>query len=236
MNHRTAVLVALCGVAACAGRTTTSIPPNHQSAAAEEQAANEHERVAGVLERQAGATPGDVKCGPFVPGEPYAICWSSPRESSAAAHENLRASRQREAAAEHRRVSAALRAAETRACSGIAEADIVDSPFAHKADIVAVDVIDGSLQDGTVGPVGVHVRFHAIEHLSGPTLQHLIDCHIARDDAMGHDVPEMGYCPLVPRGARATVEVIPHGYIVEIRSDDPAGAREIARRATALMQ
>jgi hypothetical protein len=236
MSHRIAALVAVCSLAACAAPASTSIPPNHQSAAAEERAAGEHERAAGVLERQALGQPADVKCGPVVAGEPTEICWTPPRESGVAASELLRASEQRQAAVEHRRVSTALRDAEARACSGIAEADIVDSPFAHKADIVQVDVIQGSFADGTVRPVGARVRFHAIEHLTGPVLQHLVDCHIARSDAMGHDVPEMSYCPLVPRGASATVEVIPHGYIVEIRSDDPAGGREIARRATALMQ
>lgn len=236
MSHRIAALVAVCSLAACAAPAATSIPPNHQSAAAEERAAGEHERAAGVLERQAATGPGDVRCGPAASGEPNEICWSSPRESSAAAHELLRATEQRKAAAEHRRVSSALQSAEARACAGIAEADIADSPFAHKADIVQVEVIQGSFADGSVRTVGARVRFHAIEHLSGPTLQHIIDCHIARNDAMGHDVPEMSYCPLVPRGAWATVEVIPHGYIVEIRSDDAAGAREIARRATALMQ
>lgn len=236
MSHRIAALVAVCGAAACAAPAATSIPPNHQSASAEDRAAGEHERAAAVLERQAASAPGDVRCGPMVSGEPADICWSSPRESSASAHDLLRATEQRQAAAEHRRVSATLRDAETRACGGIAEADIADSPFAHKADIVQVEVIQGSFADGTVRPVGARVRFHQIEHLSGAALQHLIDCHIARNDAMGHDVPEMSYCPLVPRGAWATVEVIPHGYIVEIRSDDAAGAREIARRATALMQ
>lgn len=236
MTHRIAALVAFCGAAACAAPAATSIPPNHQSAAAEEQAASEHERAAAVLERQAANSPGEWRCGPWSSGDPDEICWTSPRESSASAHELMRASEQLAAAAEHRRVSAALRDAEVKACSGISAADMADSPFAHKADIVQVEVIQGSFADGTVRPVGARVRFHEIEHLSGPVLEHLIACHIARDDAMGHDVPEMSYCPLVPRGAWATVEVIPHGYIVEIRSNDAAGVREIVKRATALMQ
>ncbi|HEX8791639.1 MAG TPA: hypothetical protein VF765_11865 [Polyangiaceae bacterium] len=234
MIRHIAGLAAVCSLAACAAPAST-IPAGHMSASAEQQAAAEHERAAGVLEAQALSNPTPTRCGPLVAGEPEQICWSVPRLSDAAVADLQRASAQRDAAAEHRRTSAALVAAEARACVGVSEADMAESPFAHRADIVAVDVIEGSGSDGAVRPLGARVRFHEVGHLTAAALQHLVDCHIARDDALGHDVPEMGYCPLVPRGATATVEVIPHGYIVEIRSNDPAGAREIARRATALL-
>jgi hypothetical protein len=162
------------------------------------------------------------------------ICWASPRESGAAAHDRMHAAEQRDAAAEHRRVSWELRSVELRACADIAEADIADSPFSHREDIVDAEVIQGLGPDGKPQPLGARVRFHQIEHLTAAWLQHVVDCHLARNDAMGHDVPEMSYCPLVPRGATATVQVIPHGYVIEIRSTDAEGAREIARRAMAL--
>lgn len=230
MNHHIAGLVAVCGLAACAAPANT-IPAGHMSASAEEQAAAEHDRAAGVLEAQAYSNTAQTRCGPLVAGEPEQICWSMPRLSSAAAADLKSAAEQREAAAEHRRTSGALLAAEARACGGVSEADMAESPFAHRADIVAVDVFETGGR-----PVGARVRFHQVEHLTASALQHLVDCHIARDDALGHDVPEMSYCPLVPRGATATVETVPHGYVVEIRSDDPAGAQEVARRATALLQ
>jgi hypothetical protein len=229
MNLHIAGFAAVCGLAACAAPSQT-IPAGHMSATAEEQAAAEHERTAGVLEAQASAKPPETRCGSLMAGEPEQICWSMPRPSSAAAWELKKAAEQREAAAEHRRTSAALVGAEARACDGISEADKAESPFAHRADIVAVDVLEAGGR-----PIGARVRFHEVEHLTASVLQHLVDCHIARDDALGHDVPEMSYCPLVPRGATATVEVIPHGYVVEIRSSDPAGGPEIARRATALL-
>ncbi len=229
MKHHIAGLAAVCSLIACAAPANT-IPAGHMSASAEEQAAAEHDRAAGVLESQAYSKPAPLQCGPLSPGGPQQICWTSPRLSGAAAADFKRAAEQRDAAAEHRRTSAALVAAEARACVGVSEDDMAESPFAHTADIVAVDVLDAGGR-----PIGARVRFHEVEHLTAPLLQHLVDCHIARDDALGHDVPEMSYCPLVPRGATATVEVIPHGYVVEIRSEDPAGGQEIARRATALL-
>lgn len=230
MSRPIAGLAAICSLVACAARTNT-IPAGHMSASAEEQAAAEHERAAGVLESQAYSKPAPTRCGPLAPGGPDQICWTVPRLSGAAAADLRRAAEQRDAAAEHRRTSAALVAAEAHACMGVSGADLAESPFAHTADIVAVDVLEAGGRR-----VGARVQFREVEHLTAAALQHLVDCHIARDDALGHDVPEMSYCPLVPRGATATVEAIPRGYVVEIRSDDPAGGQEIARRATALLQ
>lgn len=230
MNRHISGLAAVCSLVACAAPANT-IPAGHMSASAEEQAAAEHDRAAGVLESQAYAKPAPMRCGPLSAGGPEQICWTVPRLSGAAAADLRRAAAQRDAAAEHRRTSAALVAAEARACIGVSEADMAESPFAHTADIAAVDVLEAGGR-----PIGARVRFREVEHLTASVLRHLVDCHVARDDALGHDVPEMSYCPLVPRGATATVEVVPHGYVVEIRSDDPAGAQEIARRATALLQ
>lgn len=33
-------------------------------------------------------------------------------------------------------------------------------------------------------------------------LERAISCHLARNAALGHEVPAMPDCPLVPRGAR----------------------------------
>ena len=65
-------------------------------------------------------------------------------------------------------------------------------------------------------------------------LQHIVDCHVARSAALGHVVPEMLYCPLVPNGVTAKVTVASDGFAVAIRADDPASADEILRRARAL--
>lgn len=67
-----------------------------------------------------------------------------------------------------------------------------------------------------------------------PWLQRLVDCHLARNAALGHDVPEMPYCPLVPRGVSARVSAVDRGFAVDVRAEDPATAQEILRRARGL--
>lgn len=224
-------------VIGCASTPTRiPIPPNHLSAQGERTVARDERRQAGVLERQAALEAAPIVCGPITTGEPADVCWNSPRESDAAAEDLMQAQELRKAAARHRLISRELREAEARACTGIAEDDVVRSPFAHPADIVGVEVVHGPAEPGRPTPVlGARVRFHHVGGLTAELLQRIVDCHIARNDALGNDVPEMSYDPLVPAGARATVIEVPHGYVVDVRSDDAAAAREIARRALALI-
>jgi hypothetical protein len=221
-----AALIASASSCAAPAITTTSPPP--QSAAAEAQAARADDRAAGVLELQAAMESSQPVCG--IQSEPTQICWSTPHATGEAGWDLRLAAENRQAAEEHRRVSTELRDAEALACVGVSEQDMTVSPFAHRDDIVDVQLITGP--SGVV--VGARVRFHELEKLSVEWLQHVVDCHLARDSALGHVVPELSYCPLVPRGASATVYPLPHGYLIEVRSSDPAGAREIARRAMAL--
>lgn len=221
MRPIVAVALALAAASAvsCAEQST-AIPPSHGSAAAEERAAREHERAAGVLEKQAQARDGSemTRCGGIVDGITNPVCYSDRRLIT---KEGELAAQQRHEAAEHRRVSQALRDAETRACDGVPEADRVESPFAHWADILSVQIL----------PDGAMFQFRSVNGLSASWLKHLVDCQLARDDALGHDVPEMAYCPLVPRGAMARVAEWSGGYLVEVRSADKDGAAEIIRRA-----
>ena len=53
--------------------------------------------------------------------------------------------------------------------------------------------------------------------------------------ALGHDVPEMPACPLVPRNITATVNTTRDGLAVEIVSADASIAGEVLRRARALI-
>lgn len=64
-------------------------------------------------------------------------------------------------------------------------------------------------------------------------LQHIVDCHTARNAAMGHDLSQMPDCPLVPRGVEAQVRSVGDGFAVDVRSDD-AAVEEIWKRAERL--
>ncbi len=132
----------------------------------------------------------------------------------------------RVAAAEHRSAAATLRAAESASCAGVRDVDRDMSPFDHEDDIVAV----ATAADGK----SVTITLRAPSGMSEAALKSIIDCHIARNAAMGFTMPEMSFCPLSVRGATASVAKVPEGLAVTIRGADDAAAAEIISRTNAL--
>jgi len=220
----TAITVILCG---CAPTPTTPGSGAHLSAAQEDIAAAREQREAAA--HRASFDPDAVArrdvCihhGGGGAETDFYECWQSvvnPTDSQ------LREARQHERVADERRArSQALRFAEARACSGLSAADRDTSPFAHRDDILGVSPL----------PRGAVVVFKHVPTLTAAYLQRIIDCHIARNDALGHDVPEMSYCPLVPRDVTATVTPVHDGFAVTIESTDDGAVREVQSRAEAL--
>jgi hypothetical protein len=176
-------------------------------------------------------------------------CWSSDIRTTRATLATAEAHRAR--AAEHRAASQALRVAEETACGGISNGDRDMSPFARREDIVRVEpLVTGGVESApSAGPNtgvesrnegrqsvdGAVVTFRAVPGMTAQWFQRLVDCHLARNAALGHDVPEMAYCPLVPKGASARVTATAAGFAVAIRAGDPATANEILTRARALV-
>jgi hypothetical protein len=231
--------------AACAA-TTPGGKPHDMSAAAHEREAAEHANLgeqhateydpAAGRERSTCAPPRGARPGPNATVIED-ICWSSVQNPTAAHLDE--AEQHRRQAADHRAASAALRDAEGRACAGIAPDDRDTSPFQHTEDIVSVvplkpykyDVRAGARREMIVGAV---VSFRAVPGLTVARLQSVVNCHLARNAALGHVVPEMPDCPLVPRGVEARVSSAGDGFAVTIQSDDPGTGREILSRAERL--
>lgn len=188
-----------------------------QRGAAEHQA----EYNAGVDNNYAGVCYGTGAR----PGAGYSVpCWSSFRDQSIRHAE--RADDLLKAAADHRAASQALRDAEATSCSGISDSDRDISPFAHRADVAAVQSL----------PNGAAITFAAVPGLTADSLRRIVDCHIARNAALGHQVPEMPSCPLVPNHVTASVAPTADGrLVVTVTSSDPNSARQVAERAQALM-
>jgi hypothetical protein len=122
--------------------------------------------------------------------------------------------------------------------AGISDMDRDISPFDHREDITNVTpyVVTPT---GTKNPVpstrGAVVTFRAVQGMNAEWLQRIVDCHLARNAALGFEVPEMPYCPLAVKGARAKVASTGNGFAVTVESDDPVAAKEILRRAQALV-
>jgi hypothetical protein len=71
--------------------------------------------------------------------------------------------------------------------------------------------------------------------MTAPWLQHVIDCHVARNAALGNDLIRFQHCLLVPRGVDATVTTVADGFAVTIRAQNKDTAEELFRRADRLV-
>ena len=232
------LLVAALG--ACAGAPGTQ--PHEMSATRHEAMAQQAERGAALHQAQydAGASEKTAHCGrtnfTVATGVATPACWTSTRNPTA---EHLeQANELRKVAAEHRAASQVLRDAEARACVGLSDEDRDMSPFAHREDIATVEPLYANVSSGKGQYArlrGAVITFRAVPGMTAEWLQRIVNCQLARNAALGHDVPEMPYCPLVPRGVTATVSPAPAGFAVAVASDDVGTATEVLRRARTLV-
>lgn len=220
------LLLALVRCASTPGATTPGANPHDMGATEHEARAADAAQSAAGHERQYDSDS-VVECsGAQARGGAFGgtgLCWTALRDP------NIRHAEQADellkAAADHRAASQALRDAEARSCRGVADSDRDISPFAHRADIASVQTTT----------TGATIVFAKLQGLTVESLRGVVDCHLARNAALGHQVPEMPWCPLVPNHVTATVAADPDGRVaVTIASTDPDAAREVARRAQAL--
>lgn len=232
------------GLSVACATATPGARPHDMSAAGHEHEAEEHAATAathmGQYDSSADTTRERCRVGAG-PGarasENFAVCWTSVTNPT---DTHLRqAEEHARHAADHRAASKALQDAEARACGGIDLHDRDMSPFEHTEDITDVRSLD--IPEANAGSklpnarsVGAVVTFRAVPGMTAEWLQRLVECHLARNASLGHVVPEMPNCPLVVNGAQARVNSTGDGFAVEIRSDDPATAREITARAQRL--
>jgi hypothetical protein len=187
-----------------------------------EQAAQHHERSA-AEHRSAASSFGNLQAA----CQDNAPCWSSLAVQEG--HEREQADYQLKLATEHRKVAKGLRDAEARACTGVSEYDRAVSPFTHQKDIADVSpIIDTSAGAKGRRVLGITVTFRPVTGLTAERLQKIADCHIARNTALGHDVPELHDCPLVPF-VTALVTHRAEGLAIEVRGQDPAAVDEVIR-------
>ncbi len=227
-------------LAACAG--TPGAQPHDMSVAQHEAMASEAERGAALhqAEYDADASAAARQCGrsDFSAGTGVVapVCWTSASNPTTAHLDE--AAKLRKIAADHRAASQSLRDAEARACVGLSDDDRDMSPFAHREDIAGVEPLTERFPSGkaTYARVsGAVITFRALPGMTPQWLQRVIDCHLARNAALGHEVPEMPNCPLVPKNVTAQVTATSTGFAVAVRSDDVDTAREVLRRARMLV-
>ena len=141
-------------------------------------------------------------------------------------------------AVEHRKAARDLRAVEERACTGLAPDDRDVSPFAHRGDILGVSPLEakpkGSGHQRQVA--GATVMFRPVPGLTRAELQHVVDCHLARNATIGYQTgsTEMAGCLLTQPGTHASVRALESGFAVDVTGDSAATGEEIWRRAQLL--
>jgi hypothetical protein len=221
------ILPAALGLGACGAAGTQ---PHDMSSAQHEAAAKNEDSQSEEHASQydAAASETTQKC---TAGKGR-VCWKS-TENPTEEHKKT-AEEHRELAAKHRAASQALLDAETRACKDIPEEDRDMSPFSRREDIQSVSQLREETMVGkgkTAKDAGATVVFRATPGLTAEWLQRIVDCHIARNAAVGHDMPEMSDCPLVPKEVQAKVRSVGDGFAVDVRSDNAETAAEIWKRA-----
>ena len=225
MKSSVVPFAALLFIAGCAASRPGAETP--RSAAEEDAAAAAEDRTAALhtaaFDSRAVSYKRRCLGRPDVDGVALGECWFD--QMNPTANELDIAREHRRAAAEHRAVSRALRDAEAQACVGVSEHDRDVSPFAHRKDIVRVTEL----------PDGAAVLFRPLPAMTAASLQRIVDCHLARNDALGHQVPWMLYCPLVPRDVTAKVTEQPGGLEVVDATPDTDAAREVRYRVGALI-
>lgn len=203
--------------------TDMSASRHRQEASMEERAAVEHERDAQQALSQSptcGSATATGSDGATVDD----ICWSARR--AAAQQNEYDAAQHRRHASEHRAAAAALEEAEAASCEGLSEPDRVLSPFYHWRDIKFVNP----------RPDGATIVFSEVPGLTRESLQRLMDCHMARNAALGYDVPQAYYSPLALKGVEsAVVSETNQGLAVTITSSERTIAIAISARARALL-
>ncbi len=190
----------------------------------EDKAATEH-----AEQHDPNATEAKTQC----PGK--GACWTSISNPTAQHADD--AKKHHELAQKHRAAAAALSSAEASACAGISDDDRDISPFAHREDIASVSPLVEETKSGksvTKKEVGSTIVFRAVPGMTAEWLQRVVDCHVARAAAVGHDMPEMSYCPLELKGVKAKVTSTGSGFAVNVSGDDAATVAEIQKRANAL--
>jgi hypothetical protein len=185
----------------------------------------EHEKVAG--QEAARADLAEQRAQAACPGyESQDACyryWTSFRNPTQKNFVDAR--RHRELAQKHRAASQALRDAETRACVGVPAAERDISPFLHLEDIVAVEPLEVAEKGDSLS--GVRVVFRSLPNMTADWLQHVVDCHLARNAVIGYSDNSKDSCPLQVRNVTALVHPVPAGLAVDIRPENPVASREV---------
>ena len=219
------------GLFGCAASGTS---PQDMSATQHEAMAKQEDTAAEG--HQAQTDPNASVATEHCPRGQSSPCWTT--TSNPTQQHSSDAESHKEMAAKHRAAAGALAQAESQSCNGIAPEDRDVSPFYHREDISSVEPVEREVKRGKQSSsvvAGATVTFRAVPGLTAEWLQHEVNCHLARAASVGFNMPEMSYCPLELKGAKATVHSAGDRLAVTVESEDADTAKEILTRSQALV-
>lgn len=206
--------LALVLLAACAPAMRLGVEGHERAAEADERAAADEQR------RYDPAQTAIMNECPFAGAQHESPCWTVDQNPTAV--HLAEAQRRMRSAWTHREESQALRDAEARACEGLSAHDRDTSPFAHREDILSAAVLREDVGD-RVREAGAVFVFRRVPNLTEDRLQKLVDCHLARNAAIGFADAEPGDPLDVPDVKVAVRE----GLRVEVVAPVQSAAREV---------
>ncbi len=136
-------------------------------------------------------------------------------------------------AADHRAAAQTLREDEQRACAGIPEHERDVWPLAAYEVSSVAPLYSTPTKNSPQRLEGAVVTVRAAPGVTGPWLQRVVDCHVARSAATHPTTAEMASCALAVPGSDTRVAPTRAGFAVSIRGEDRDAATEIWRRAQA---
>jgi hypothetical protein len=123
-----------------------------------------------------------------------------------------------------------------RVCAGISEREAQGGIAAYRADIERVE----PLYEQTLGSRGPNVRLRgatiylrATPGATAPWIGRLLQCHLLRHERGGSCTTVE--CALERPGTGAEVSSTPMGFAIAVRASDADSAREVLKRAEALV-
>jgi hypothetical protein len=218
------IRISMLGVATIAGAgcATAGTRPHDMSAA-------QHERAAAAADDEA-----TEHASRFDPAQTTSVRqragWGEANPTAEHRHE---ADKLRAEAAKHRAAAQALRDAEARSCGAVPADDRDLGPFFHREDVERVEPFYANTgRNRTLR--GATITYKPVAGLTAEAMQRNIDCHLARNAALGFDAPEMAHCPLASRGVQATARDSRGRVVVEVSANDPSVANALLARAKLL--
>ena len=156
----------------------------------------------------------------------------SPEEVNPTAVHRQEAADLEAAAAQHRKAAEELRAAEARACADVTPNTGGDlSPFFQARPVDRVEPLYSYAGVRSRVLIGAKVVLAAAPGVSASSVQKSLDCHLARNAAMGFDAPEMSFCPLAAKGVEARAREKNGLIVVEVKAAKAETAEQVLRRA-----